>query len=242
VVALVVWLATSRLMAKAMSKGPAASYWVPMQWLSTAALWSVWIQQDAANIAVYLPRSLSVAELAGFAGFITLGLGVLMYLRGDRIQEIVNEKSHVVDVRPATIIDFVYAGLLYYFKVLSTIPMSTTWVFLGLLAGRELAISLRGDSGRSVASSFRLAGRDVLYAAIGLAVSIALAFATNPNLIDFDGDGAEARALEEASIAREAHRDSIDAGLLILNPDGSVTVAPATELPVAPADTTAARP
>ena len=30
-------------------------------------LWSVWLQQDAANIAVYLPRNLSGWEFTGFA-------------------------------------------------------------------------------------------------------------------------------------------------------------------------------
>ena len=36
---------------------------------------------------------------------------------------------------------FVYAFILYYFKELNDLPMSTTWVFVGLLSGRELAIS-----------------------------------------------------------------------------------------------------
>jgi thiol-disulfide isomerase/thioredoxin len=41
-----------------------------------------------------------------FIGSIFLGLGLLFWQGGERIQEVVNEKSAVVDVRPATIIDF----------------------------------------------------------------------------------------------------------------------------------------
>lgn len=58
---------------------------------------------------------------------------------------------------------------------------STTWVFIGLLAGRELAMrSFQKDHDRGIASTFRLIGKDLLFAVIGLAVSIALAAATNP--------------------------------------------------------------
>ncbi len=140
--------------------------------------------QDAANIAVYLPRSLAFNEFLVFAGFIFFGLGVLFYLRGDKIQQIVEEKSQVTDVRSATMIDFIYVILLYYFKVVSVIPMSTTWVFIGLLAGRELGMSFSKarKNGRSVKNSFRLMMKDLSLALIGLLVSIVLALAINPGL------------------------------------------------------------
>jgi hypothetical protein len=158
--------------------------WTGFQWVTSGALWAVWIMQDAANIAVYLPRSLSLTQFLAFALYIFLGLGVLFYLRGDKIQKVVTEKSDVRDIRSATIIDFVYAIILYYFKGISNIPMSTTWVFIGLLAGREIAMSLtdaRGK-GKPVRKSLKLIGKDAGYALIGLAVSIALAMAINPQI------------------------------------------------------------
>lgn len=184
-VAFFFWIALNRLM-NGWFKGEAGWYWYPIQWVTSGSLWAVWIMQDAANIAVYLPRSLDVMEFVGFASFIFLGLGVLFYLRGDKIQEVITEKSQVHDVRPATIIDFVYAALLFYFKELSTIPMSTTWVFIGLLAGRELAMSITDANGKGkpLAKTFRLIGKDVAYAGIGLAVSIILAIAINPVILD----------------------------------------------------------
>lgn len=184
-VAIVIWTLVSRIIHR-IFKGEASFIWVVLQWITSGALWSVWLMQDMANIAVYLPRQLSTGEFAFFALFIFFGLGILFYLRGDRIQEIVTEKSFVTDIRSATIIDFVYAFILFYFKTVSVVPMSTTWVFIGLLAGREVAMSIadRKGHGKSFAKTFKLIGRDALYAGIGLLISIILAIAINPVIKD----------------------------------------------------------
>ena len=115
-------------------------------------------------------------------GAIFSGLGLLFYTGGEKIQEVVDEKSDVVDVRAATVIDFIYALILLYFKMHSKIPMSTTWVFVGLLGGRELAMAFRraNSDGRSTAEAFRLMGRDLLYVTIGFLVALLLASAINP--------------------------------------------------------------
>lgn len=180
---MVVWLTVSRWISKNF-KGEAKPYWRILQWITTGTLWSVWVMQDIANVAVYLPRSLNTTQFLGFITFIFLGLGVLFYLRGDRIQEIVTEKSHTTDVRSATVIDFIYAILLFFFKELSNIPMSTTWVFIGLLAGREIAMSIMDQDGygKSYKRTFKLVRRDILYAAIGLLVSVILAISINPDI------------------------------------------------------------
>ncbi len=184
-VAIVIWTLVSRIIHR-IFKGEASFIWVVLQWITSGALWSVWLMQDMANIAVYLPRQLSTGEFAFFALFIFFGLGILFYLRGDRIQEIVTEKSFVTDIRSATIIDFVYAFILFYFKTVSVVPMSTTWVFIGLLAGREVAMSIadRKGHGKSFTKTFKLIGRDALYAGIGLLISIILAIAINPVIKD----------------------------------------------------------
>ncbi len=177
--AVVAWLVVGRLMRR-VEQTPMSPAWYPLQWLATGVLWATWIMQDAANLAVYLPRQLSAGEFGAFVGVILAGLAVLLYLRGDRIQRVVDEKTSVEDIRSATVIDFVYAIILFGFKEVSTIPMSTTWVFIGLLAGRELILTLRGASDRPLRDGLRLAGRDVVYCMAGLAISIALAFAANP--------------------------------------------------------------
>ena len=181
---LVVWWSISNLTKKHFTGQPAA-WWAIAQWITSGTLWSVWIMQDAANIAIYLPRQLSIEQLLAFALIVFLGLGLIFFLKGDKIQDIVNEKSEVTDIRAATIIDFVYAGILLYKLTISTIPMSTTWVFIGLLGGRELGIRLRENvsgaerKGR-VQKAFQMIGKDVGLATIGLIVSMAIAMAVNP--------------------------------------------------------------
>lgn len=54
-------------------------------------------------------------------------------------------------------------------------PMSTTWVFLGMLAGREFALSLYLTD-TTVKGTARKVVSDAAKALSGLAVSVALAF------------------------------------------------------------------
>ena len=181
---LIVWLLVTKTFEKKFSESKAAPYWLPIQWVTSGSLWAVWIMQDAANVAVYLPRSLSVGQFLGFTLFIFFGLGVLFYLRGDRIQRIVTEKSRVTDIRSATIIDFIYAILLTYKLTVSTVPMSTTWVFLGLLAGREVGMSVMGSlaMGKPIGKVVKMIFKDLSYALFGLLVSILLAVSINADV------------------------------------------------------------
>jgi hypothetical protein len=181
VLAIVVWGLFGPWM-KRKFVGVAHPVWNLFLWCSTGFLWSVWLQQDAANIAVFLPRSLSVGELVVFSGTIFLGLGVLFYKGGERVQEVVDEKSDVVDPRAATIINLIYGIILLYFKIHSQIPMSTTWVFVGLLGGRELAMAFRkaNSDGRTTAHAFKLMGRDLAYVTAGFLIALIIASAINP--------------------------------------------------------------
>ena len=181
---LIVWLSVTKAFEKRFSNSKAAPYWLPIQWITSGSLWAVWVMQDAANVAVYLPRSLSFGQFLGFALFIFFGLGLLFYLRGDRIQRIVTEKSRVTDIRSATIIDFIYAILLVYKLTISTVPMSTTWVFLGLLAGREVGMSIMDAMGlgKPMKKVLRIISKDLLYALFGLLVSILLAISINADV------------------------------------------------------------
>ena len=181
--AIIVWLLTTNLFEKYKNSKP-SKLWLPLQWISSGALWSTGIMQDMANVAVVLPRSLTLDQFLVVSSFIFFGLGLLFYLRGDRIQKIVTEKTDIIDVRAATVVDFIYACLLYYLKVISTIPISTTWVFIGLLGGRELAINIKLYSKGNYIKALKMISKDALYAGIGLAVSLALALSINENMRD----------------------------------------------------------
>ena len=181
VTAFVLWMLLSHAFQR-WFQGEAHPGWRVGQWVSSGLLWSVWIQQDAANVAVYLPRQITAMELIPVLILPFFGLGLLFWQGGEKIQQVVNEKSAVVDVRPATVIDFVYAIILYVFKELSNVPMSTTWVFIGLLGGRELAMALRRAGDYNVRQAAGLLAKDLTLALIGLAVSIVIALAVNEAL------------------------------------------------------------
>ncbi len=156
-VAILVWQVITRLLDKRFIENPItpkeARTWTIVQWSSTSFLWGQWLIQDFANIYVYLPRSLSGEEMTISLIILLTILGYIFYSRGGAIQKIVKAKINTVDIRSASIIDFIYALILLFFKEFSNVPMSTTWVFLGLLAGREMAIRYMIVQTESKASS-----------------------------------------------------------------------------------------
>jgi len=158
--------------------------WSAVQWIVSGSLWAVWVMQDGANIAVYLPRQLSITQFLIFTLTIFAGLGLLFYLRGDKIQEVVSKKSRISDIRAATLVDLSYVILLIYKLFISTVPMSTTWVFLGIIGGREIAISMarkkKGKKHKKKAK--KLIFSDFGKALAGLVISIALAAAANKGI------------------------------------------------------------
>lgn len=179
ITAYVLWMVISRFMNEKYDKVKKEHrlFWRSMQWVATGFLWFSWLSHDMANIAVYLPRQLPFETLLGVMGILCLGLGYIFYSNGGQIQKIVLEKSGTRFMRSATIIDFIYALILYYFKEMNSIPMSTTWVFVGLLTGRELAIATTYRATYHLGYVFPLIGKDFLKMMIGLGVSVGLVMA-----------------------------------------------------------------
>ena len=60
--------------------------------------------------------------------------------------------------------------------------MSTTWVFIGLLGGREIAMAIRNSGENNKATAIKLLVKDFSYALIGLLISIAIAIGVNDQL------------------------------------------------------------
>ena len=151
-------------------------YWRVGQWFTTGFLWWTWLSHDMANIAVFLPRELPVDLMIIVSAVFVAGLWWMFREGGGKIQQIVLEKHNTRYVRSATIIDGVYWLILFFFKELNDIPMSTTWVFVGLLCGRELAMAtMTGKEKFKVV--FPLIGKDFLKMMVGLAASVGVVLA-----------------------------------------------------------------
>ena len=146
-------------------------YWRIGQWFTTGFLWWTWLSHDMANIAVFLPREIPIDLMIGISIVFVAGLWYMFREGGGKIQNIVLEKHNTRYVRSATIIDGVYWLILFFFKELNDIPMSTTWVFVGLLCGRELAMATVTGK-HKFKTVFPLITRDLIKMMIGLGASV----------------------------------------------------------------------
>ena len=172
-----VWFFVSRWLDEAKPvKEEHKRWWRVGQWVTTGFLWFTWLSHDMANIAVFLPRQIPWDMMIRVSLVFVVGLGFMFREGGGKIQKIVLEKHNTRYVRSATIIDAVYWLILWFFKELNDIPMSTTWVFVGLLCGRELAMAtITGkEKFRTV---FPLIGRDFFKMMIGLGASVGVVLA-----------------------------------------------------------------
>ena len=148
-------------------------YWRMAQWVTTGFLWWTWLSHDMANIAVFLPRQVNFELMVMISLVFVIGLWFMFKERGGKIQRIVLEKHNTRYVRSACLIDLFYWLTLWFFKELNDIPMSTTWVFVGLLCGRELAMATMLGNGK-LKVVFPLIGKDFIKMITGLLASVGI--------------------------------------------------------------------
>ncbi|WP_345786111.1 hypothetical protein [Rubellicoccus peritrichatus] len=213
---IIFWLVTGNLekrFKETANDGVRHPAWTVFQWLSTGFLWSMWLIQDLANVFVYLPRELHVTGLILSLGGMTILQGILIRGRGGKIQKIVTSKTNTLDVRSATFIDLLYGLVLLFFKVdyipklfaamglevpwPAKMPMSTTWVFLGLLAGREIGLTLKMhiNNKKTVAKLVLSdAGKAFLGSMVAIALAMILPFLITP--VEKADEDAPAQAIE----------------------------------------------
>ena len=176
VAAYICWIAISKIINEKFDEVTTEwkiSFWRNAVWVSSAYLWAAWLSHDVANIAVYLPRQLDITLLLIVVAYFTILLFYIFYIQGGPIQKVVLDKTGTRYARSATIINTIYAAVLYYFKELNDLPMSTTWVFVGLLCGRELAISTMNKEYK-FKYVFPLIGKDFVKMVFGLSVSVGI--------------------------------------------------------------------
>lgn len=194
VAAIFIYVAISRLTERHFISNPVKDkqmwIWTVLQWLTTGFLWYQWLTQDLANIYVYLRggNTLSDGQFILSVLILLSLLALIFYSRGGAVQEVVRRKTNTVDIRSATFIDLIYGVVLYIFKYdnfmglsyqfpwTGNLPMSTTWVFVGLLAGRELAIRWQLEK-KITSRVWKDVTTDLGKVVLGLVISVVLVFA-----------------------------------------------------------------
>jgi hypothetical protein len=174
VAAYAIWIVVTKLLDETKPvKEEHKACWRVAQWIATGFLWWTWLSHDMANIAVFLPRQVPVDLMIMISVVFIVGLGWMFRERGGKIQQIVLTKHNTRYVRSATLIDLFYWMVLWFFKELNDIPMSTTWVFVGLLCGRELARATVIGNG-SFKWVFPLVAKDFVKMMVGLGASVGI--------------------------------------------------------------------
>lgn len=183
----VVFILFSRLTERYFINNPinekARPFWILLQWSVTGFLWWQWLTQDLANIYIFLKGGDDKSDVIFLASLvlILLLLAIVFKRKGGAVQKVVRNKINTADIRSATFIDLIYGLSLYAFKDDyfglwgEKIPMSTTWLFVGLLAGRELAIRIALEKRVSVETR-KMVLFDLLKIVLGLFISLSLVF------------------------------------------------------------------
>jgi len=187
VVAYLCWIGISKFINEKFDEITTQSkinFWRNAVWVTSAFLWCTWLMHDVANIAVYLPRQLDISLLAIVLIYFSILLFYIFYINGGPIQKVVLDKTGTRYARSATIINTIYAIVLYCFKEINDLPMSTTWVFVGLLCGRELAIATMNKNYK-LRYVFPIIGKDFLKMIFGLSVSVGIVLSIHYILIPY---------------------------------------------------------
>ncbi len=154
-----------------------STFWRIAQTFTTALLFGTWLMHDMVNIAVFLPSGFGLEIMLLISVLFVLGLAYTFHINGGPVGNIVTKKTSTNEIIAATMIDLVYFVILLIFKDWSNIPMSTTWVFVWLLAWRQFGIRAinRIDtvewSGR-MTLAFKESWKDFSKIMVGLGISV----------------------------------------------------------------------
>ena len=171
--AYVIWAVVTKWMSN-VQLGGSERNWRIAQWTVTGWLWWTWLSHDMANMAVFFPREVAALTLAGISALFIAGMGWMFKEQGGKLQNVVISKTDTNYVKSATLIYLVYLVILWYFNQYNNIPMSTTWVFIGLLSGRELAIATFSGGVKNLKEVFPIVAGDFGKLMVGVAASMGI--------------------------------------------------------------------
>jgi hypothetical protein len=151
-----------------------------IQWATSGILFMSWAIIGTANMVIFVPRDFDIYSLILFL-FLSLGvIAFAIYNRGGPIQELVDEKCNMDNLKTTSITNILYASIILGLVELSPVSFSTTWVFIGLLAGQEMALApatlgIKMSLKEKFLSAQKLITKDIILATIGLILSLLFA-------------------------------------------------------------------
>ncbi len=125
-----------------------AQRWLRLLLSATCILFWGWLINDTAHFAVYLPRHLSGPEVCAFLAICVAVISVLCWKRLFNIRSIVGETYGMDDSQPiarlarsTALLMVSLAFVLFVLHDYMHVPLSSSFVFIGVLAGRDLLVT-----------------------------------------------------------------------------------------------------
>lgn len=116
-------------------------FWNFMEYITTALVWIAWNILNICVFVVFVDRDFSIYELLAVNIIVIFVIYIIMVNSGGQIEKIIRDKKDNANKKTTAIFNLLFAIILLSLEFFSNVPLTTTWVFLGLLAGRELALS-----------------------------------------------------------------------------------------------------
>ncbi len=114
--------------------------WIFMEYIFTGAVWAMWLTISACNFVVFLLRVFVLKDFILFLFMGILCIYLMVYNGGGEMLKIIEDKSDV-DIKNTTIFNALLSITMLIIRCVSKIPITSTWMFLGTMAGRELAVA-----------------------------------------------------------------------------------------------------
>ena len=150
--------------------------WIVLQWISSGFLFCSWLTQNIPNTIVYIPRLINLHSLILFIILGICTIGFTIYNKGGPIQDIVDKKTDISNIKATTIINSTFAIIILLMNQINKIPVATTWIFLGVLGGREMGLIKYEKNDLPLKTKFLIAQKailkDLIYACLGIAISL----------------------------------------------------------------------
>ena len=120
------------------------NFWKNIQILSNIVLIVMWITSNNGNLIVSLPRNFTISSFLLYLSFCAITIAYIILSKGGKMQKsIIDAKKGLNNPKTGSIINMVFSSIILAFQFISTTPIATTWAFIGLLSGREFALSMK---------------------------------------------------------------------------------------------------
>lgn len=147
--------------------------WIIIEYLSTAMLLGIWLVTSTCTFTIFLPRVFTIKYLILFIIVGIFSILVILYNDNTTIKKIIGNKSDI-NYKSGAIFNILFAMIMLSVQYISKIPITSTWVFLGVLAGRELAIAVskKNNNSLNIIQSLKNDLSDLYSAILGIIFSL----------------------------------------------------------------------